>query len=137
MKRRYRFLTKENVYEALNRLRDAFLAAKDGDEVNKIINGLLTHDERLKIGRRILIAESIKLGMSIHAIAKELKVGKNTVLSVMRSLDEDPTYLDLISERIKKVEKEYQGKKYREVGGSTLIFKKKEYTGFKRKDVKR
>ena len=39
--RRYGFLTKTDTYEALNRLRDAFLAAKDGNEVNEIINGIL------------------------------------------------------------------------------------------------
>ena len=61
--RRYKFLQKEDLFEALNRLRDAFLAAKDGNEVEEIINGLLTQDEKLKIGRRILVAEYIKDGM--------------------------------------------------------------------------
>lgn len=135
--RRYRFLTKESVYEALNRLRDAFLAAKDGNEVNEIINGLLTSDERLKIGRRILIAEYIKEGLSIQVIATGLKVGKNTVLSVMRNLEEHPTSFELINKRGEKVEKEYKNKKYRFIGGSTLVFKKGEYTGVKRKDIKR
>lgn len=135
--RRYRFLNKENVYDALNRLRDAFLAAKDGEEVNQIIDGILTHDEKLKIGRRIIVAECVELEMSIHDIARELKVGKNTVLSVLRSLEKNSNYLKLIKERRKKVRQEYNVKKYREVGGSTLVFKKKEYTGFTRKDVKR
>lgn len=135
--RRYKFLTKEDVYDAFNRLRDAFLAAKNGDEVEEIIKGLLTHDEKLKIGRRILIAECLKDGIIIDEIAKNLKVGKNTIMNVARKLDENSIFLDLIAKRKKKVENEYSKKKYRFIGGSKLVFKKKEYTRFKRKNVER
>lgn len=135
--RRYRFLTKDDIYDAFNRLRDAFLAAKNGDEVEEIINGLLTHDEKLKIGRRILVAEYLKDGIKIHEIAKLLKVGKNTIITVARSLDLNSNFFDLIDKRREKVEKEYQKRRYRLVGGPKLVFKKKEYTGFKRKDVER
>ncbi|MBI2614037.1 MAG: hypothetical protein HYW62_04675 [Candidatus Levybacteria bacterium] len=135
--RRYKFLTKDDIYDAFNRLRDAFLAAKNGDEVEKIIKGLLTHDEKLKIGRRILVAEYIREGMGIDEIAKTLKVGKNTIMSVAKKLDENFLFLDLINKRRKKVENEYARKKYRLIGGPKLVFKKKEYTGFKRKDVDR
>lgn len=135
--RRYKFLTKDDVYEALNRLRNAFLAAKDGNEVESIINGLLTHDEKLKIGRRILVAECIRDGMRIDEIAKTLKVGKNTIMSVSGKLDENYLFLDLINKRKKKVEDEYSRRKYRFTGGSKLIYKKREYTGFKRKNVSR
>lgn len=114
--RRYKFLRKEDIYEALNRLRDAFLAAKNGEEVEEIINGILTHDEKIKIGRRILVAECLKLE---------------------KSLDMYPASFELIGKRSNKVEKLYAQKKYRLIGGSTLVFKKREYTDFKRKDVKR
>lgn len=135
--RRYKFLTKEDIYDAFNRLRDAFLAAKNGAEVEEIIKGLLTTDEKLKIGRRILVAEYLKDGMGIDEIAKTLKVGKNTIMTVAKKLDENSIFLDLINKRGKRVESEYHSKKYRFVGASKLVFKKKEYTGFKRKDVKR
>lgn len=135
--RRYKFLHKEDIYEALNRLRDAFLAAKDGNEVEEIISGLLTPDEKLKIGRRILVAEYIKDGMSFEEITKNLKVGKNTIASVMKSLDQYPRSFEIIDKRRIKVESVYNKKKHRFIGGSTLIFKKREYTGFKRKDVER
>lgn len=135
--RRYKFLKKEDIYQAFNRLRDAFLSAKDGNEVEEIINGLLTHDEKLKIGRRILIAEYIKDGIGFEEIAKILKVGKNTIVSVMKSLDKYPMSFDIIGKRRIKVESVYNKKKHRFIGGSTLIFKKREYTGFKRKDVER
>lgn len=135
--RRYKFLSKDDIYESINRLRDAFLAAKDGIEVEDIINGILTHDEKLKIGRRIIIAEYLNSGVSLAEIANRLKVGKNTIVSVMKNLDKYPNSFYLIGKRKKKVENTYDNKKYRLIGGSKLIFKKKEYTGFKRKNVER
>jgi uncharacterized protein YerC len=135
--RRYNFLRDEDIYAALNRLRDTFLAAKDGNEVEEIINGLLTNDEKLKIGRRILIAEYLDAGVKFEEIAKELKVGKNTILSVMKNLDEYHDILPLIMQRTQKVHKEYQKKRFKKTGGSALIHKQKLYTGFKRKDVPR
>ncbi|KKQ97870.1 MAG: hypothetical protein UT24_C0025G0008 [Candidatus Woesebacteria bacterium GW2011_GWB1_39_12] len=135
--RRYKFLDKEFVYSALNRLRASFLAAKDGNDVEEIIKAILTYDERMKIGRRIQIAEMIKEGMQYRQIAKELKVGLTTVMLVARKLDENPFGYELITDREKKVEKEYNYRAYQKIGGSKMIFKKKEYTGFTRKDVKR
>lgn len=135
--RRYKFLDKEEIYEALNRLRDAFLAAKNGLEVEEIIKGILTTDERLKIGRRIIIAECIRTGMGLDEIVDTLKVGKSTIMYVMRKLDQNPRFIDLILARQKKVESEYSKRRYRLIGSSYQVFKKKEYTGFKRKDVGR
>ena|SRR3989344_2437154 len=135
--RRYEFLQQDDVYEAFNKLRNAFLAAKDGEEVEKILNGLLTFDERIKIGRRILVAEYIVAGIGIDEISKILSVGKNTIASVGRALLENPDCFKLIEKRAEKVEQEYKSKKYKKVGGSQLVFKKKVYTGFKRKNVKR
>ncbi len=130
-------MRKEDIYAALNRLRDAFLAAKDGNEVEEIINGLLTPDEKLKIGRRILVAEYVKNEVGLDEIVRMLKVGKNTIISVTKSLEKHPHTFDLIDKRKEKVEKEYAKRKYRFVGGSTVIFKKKEYTGIKRKNIER
>ncbi|MBI2032648.1 MAG: hypothetical protein HYT09_03305 [Candidatus Levybacteria bacterium] len=135
--KRYRFLEKDDIYSALNRVRDSFLAAKNGTEVDEIISGLLTQDEKLKIGRRILIAECLEDGMRFEEISKILKVGKTTILSVARSIDQNPNAFKLIMKRKVKVEKEYQAKRYKKIGGSTLIFKRKEYTGIKRKDIER
>lgn len=130
-------MDKENIYETINRVRNAFLAAEDGSEVNEIIEGLLTLDEQLRIGRRVLIAELLLSGITIEQIEKLLKVGKGTVVSVGKSLEKHPKCFDLLELRGIKVEKEYGSKKYRSVGGSKLVFKRKEYTGFTRKDVKR
>lgn len=134
---RYGFLEEKEIYDALNKLRNAFLAAKDGSEVDEIINSILTHDEKMKIGRRIIVAEGIISGISAEQIIRMLKVGANTIQHVSRLLDRYPTGFSLIQRRSKKVEEEYKNRKYREVGSSQLVFKKNEYTGFKRKDVRR
>lgn len=135
--RRYNFLQQTDVFEALNRIRDAFLAAKDGKEVDHIINGLLTHDEKIRLGRRIQVAEWILAGMTTEDIVQNLKVGRTTIVLVGKQLAEHPECYELIKFRRNKIEKEFKSKSYRQVGGSTLIYKKKEYTGFTRKDVKR
>src|SRR3989344_4856361 len=135
--RRYNRLDKRDVHEALNELRNAFLAAMDGTEVDKITDGLLTHDEKLKIGRRILIAQWLISGFGIEEIRKQMKVGKNTIMHISRRLEKYRECFELIERRGKTVEKEYEKKAYRSVGGSQLVFKRKEYAGFKRKNVKR
>ena len=135
--RRYNFLQQSDIFEALNRIRDAFLAAKDGREVDHIINGLLTQDERLRLGRRIQVAEWILAGSTTDDIERNLKVGRTTIVLVGRLLSEHPECFDLLGSRRKKVEKEFKNKTYRSTGGSKLWVKRKEYTGFTRKDVKR
>jgi uncharacterized protein YerC len=135
--RRYKFLNKDSVYTALNKLRAAFLAAKDGNDVEEIISGILTNDERIKIGRRIQIAQMLSEDTPYIEIAKTLKVGLTTVMQIVSKMQKSPKCFDLINSRESKVESEYQNRRYRMIGGSTLIFKKREYTGFTRKEVKR
>lgn len=136
--RRYKRLTKEDIYEALNKIRDAFLAAKDGNEVDEIINSIMTTEEKLKIGRRVLVAEYLKVdSLTIDEIRAILKVGYSTIQFVARRRARYPLGFQLIEKRSKRVEKEYREKKYRKIGGSNLIFKKREYTGITQKDIKR
>ncbi len=135
--RRNKNLSHAKIYEALNIERNAFLAAKDGNQVNKIIDGLLTYDERLKIGRRILIAKCLRSNIGIDEISHLLRVGKSTIMHVSRRLEKYDEWFDLINKRSETTEKEYLRKKYKSVGSSQLVFKKKAYTGFKRKDVNR
>lgn len=135
--RRYKFLTEKNVIEALNRVSDAFLAAKDGNDVKEILDGLLTHDEKIRIGRRILIAEALKKELTFKEMTVIENVGYSTIAWVARHLERHPRCFELIFKRREKIEKEYQAKKYRKVGGSKLVFKKKVHTGLKRSDIKR
>ncbi len=122
---------------ALNRVRDAFLAADDGEEVEEVMSALLTFDERMKVGRRVQIAEMIEAGYTQEEIVRDMKVGKTTVSLVSRLLEAHPKGYVFVVRRRKKVEEEYSKNKQKSVGGSELIYKKKEYTGFRRKDVKR
>ncbi|MEX1068593.1 MAG: Trp family transcriptional regulator [Patescibacteria group bacterium] len=135
--RRYQFLSKENVFDALNKLRAAFLAAKDGHDVEEIIKGILTSDERLRVGRRIKIAQLISQGKLVDEIAEELKIGNSTISWVQKNMDQHPRCFELIGKREEKVEGEAKDKMYRKVGGPKMVFKKSVYTGFTRKDVAR
>ena len=135
--RRYSFLAKDDIYEAINSLRDAFLAAHNDSDVEEIINAVLTQDEKVRVGRRIIIAGLLKSNLTIEEIVNLLKVGNNTVMAVARSLEAHEAGFKLLEQRKKRVENEYQRKKYKSIGGSTKIFKEKVYTGFKRKDVNR
>lgn len=134
---RYGFLTKEGVYEALNKLRAAFLAAKDGHQVEEIILGVLTHDERMKIGRRIQIAGMLAAGATYDEIMDSLKIGKSTIGLVEKGLREHSLAYKLINQREDRVEREFKSRAYRKVGGSTMVFKKTVYTGATRKDIER
>ena len=135
--RRYKYLPKDAVYEALNKVRDSFLAAKDGNDVEQIMKGILTFDERMKIGRRIQIAECLLSDFKTEEIQSLLKVGRTTISHVAKNLEDYEKCFHLIRERAKKVEKVYQDKSHRSVGGSKLWIKRKEYTGFKRSNVSR
>lgn len=135
--RRYKFATEKEIFEAWNKLRDALLVAHDGKEVNTIMQALFTDEEKFQLGRRILIAEYLRGGMTFVEISDLLKVGKETILRMSRKLEENPEGFSLIEKRGKKVEQEYQKKKYKEVGGSKLIRKQKKYTGIMRKDIGR
>lgn len=137
MYRRYQFLSEDFVSNAISKLRAAFLAAKNGDDVEEIIKGVLTYDERLKIGRRIEIAQMLEEGITYKEIADELKVGLSTISLVDKLMRQYPNCYELIKEREEKVEREFSRKAYIGRGGSKMIFRKKEYTGFKRKDVSR
>ncbi|OGM28056.1 hypothetical protein A2962_05570 [Candidatus Woesebacteria bacterium RIFCSPLOWO2_01_FULL_39_61] len=135
--RRYKFLGEDSVFAALNKLRTSFFAANDGLQVDEIIKGILTYDERMKIGRRIQIAQLLDQGLQYREIMKELKVGLPTIMLVSRKMDQNPRCFELIMAREEKVEKEYKGKAYKKVGESKIVFERKEYTGFRRKNVKR
>lgn len=135
--KRYDFLVTSDVHEAFDKLRNAFLAAEDGSNVAEIINGILTVDEQIKIGRRILVAEMLAKGYVFDDIARELKVGKNTINLVAEKLAKYPECFNLIEGRVAKVESEFSKNAYKKVGGGKRVFKFKKYTGFSRKDVKR
>ena len=91
----------------------------------------------MKIGRRLQIAQLLNQGISYEEIKEQLKVGFTTINFVERSLRDHPDAYELINRREDKVEQEYKAGAYRRTGGSTLVFKRSEYTGLKRKDIHR
>ncbi len=135
--RRYSFLEKEAIFEVFNKLRSVFLAAKDGSDVDQIIKGILTSDERIKIGRRIIIAKLLDEDLTYDEIRKILKVGKQTILQVQKLKSRFPKCFDMINQREEKVENEYYSKAYIEKVNSLNWKKYVKFTGFRRKDVKR
>ena len=137
MNLRYRFITPKDEYNATNSVRNALLAGKNGQDVEEIMNAILTTDEIIKIGRRIQVAIMLGKGMTQEEIRDTLSVGKDTVTVVAKHMIKYPIGFKLIYERERKVEKVYQEKKVRKVGGSQLVHKKREYTGFTRKEVER
>lgn len=134
---RYKDLTRKDINESLYKLRDAFLAAKKGEDVDEIINFLLTPEEKIMIGRRVLVAEAVSQDMPFLEICNLYHVGKGTVVSITRQLEHYLKGYRLIIQRGVTAEKKFQSKKYRKTGGSNLVYKKKEYTGVKRKDIER
>lgn len=135
--RRYRFLDQNQIFQAFNKLRSAFLAAKDGSEVDQIIKGVLTSDERIKIGRRIVISQLLDTEMTYDEISKNYKIGKQTVLQVQKLKDKYPSCFELINDREKKVDDEYHKKAYEKVGYTRSLQRFPKYTGYKRREVKR
>lgn len=135
--RRYKNIQKEEIFTAWNRLRNALLAARDGNEVDEIMKALFTSEEKFQLGRRIMVVECLKQEMTNQEIRELLGVGMSTISHVSNRLNKYPRGFELIERRSRKVEKEYGSKKYQKTGGSKLVFKKKTYSGRTRKDVKR
>ncbi|EKD94466.1 MAG: hypothetical protein ACD_26C00034G0001 [uncultured bacterium] len=113
------------------------MAAKDGSEVDEIIKGILTNDERIKIGRRILISQLLDTDTTYDEIRKNFKIGKQTILHVQKLKDKYPKCFELINKREIKVDDEYHKKAYEMVGHTRSLQRFPSYTGFKRKNVKR
>lgn len=135
--RRYQYVSKENVYGALNKLRSAFLAAKNGKDVEEIIRGILTYDERMKIGRRIQIAKMLNEDKTHEETREELKVGFSTINLVAKLMSNHPDCFKLINMREEKVEREFKSKAFEKLGSHKRVFRPTTYTGFRRKDVGR
>lgn len=137
MLRRYYFLSNRDIGEIFDKVRDAFLAAKDGHDVDAVIDAILTAEERVKIGRRIMVAQLINDKATYEDLHRILKVGKVTVTTVIHQMLVNPEGFEAILRRTKKVSQEYKDKAYAKVGSSKLFLKKSVRTNFNIRDVKR
>lgn len=138
MLRRYYFLDNKSLPAIYDKVQAAFLAAKDGNEVKAVIDAILTPDEKVKVGRRILVAQLIKDGkITYEDLLKTLKVGKSTVAMVIHQMLINPEGFEAIFRRVKKVDQEYKDKAFATSVLSRHIVGPKTRTNFKRADVKR
>lgn len=133
---RYDFLPRHAVEDALEKLRAALLAAKDGHDVDEIIQGLLTPDEYIKLGRRIEVARLLKSGMTYREISDDMSVGLSTVKLVARKLYERPRCYKLIHSTEQKIDNEHSKERYRKTGSLMMIRKRKIRTSRSPKDVR-
>lgn len=93
MKRRKDELTKEDYIKTLDYLYTAAGSVHGRHGMKVFLKDLLTHSERIMLGRRIWIARLLLAGYSQREIGERLKVGPNTVSKVERWLgDQFPGY---------------------------------------------
>lgn len=131
-------MSDKSLLEIYEKVGAAFLAAKDGKEVKAVIDAILTPDEKVKVGRRVLVAQLINNGnVTYEDLLKNLKVGKNTVSMVIHQMLVNPEGFEAIFRRVKKVDEEYKDKSFTSSILSRHIVGRKTRTNFKRTDVKR
>lgn len=128
MRRRYKNIPQDSLSKALGKLRAAFLTPKNTKQVETIIYGILTHDERMKIGRRIQIAEMLLEGETYYNIAQKLNVGQTTIINVARQVGKSPECYKLIVSKEVEIKRKIKKKRNSKKGSSTLIFKKRAYS---------
>jgi uncharacterized protein YerC len=88
--------TNEILYSAVSSL-------EDKEAMKDFLRDLLTENERIMLGRRILIARALLKGKTFDEIVSKYKVGKDTIHKVATWLDDQvPGY----ERTVKEVEKE-------------------------------
>ncbi len=104
MKRKKDDLSKEDYIRTLDLLYTAAGSLKGRAAVKLFLKDLLTHSERIMMGRRIWIARMILTGHSRREIGKRLNVGPGTVSNVAKWLDDQfPGY----EEALRGVQREF------------------------------
>ncbi len=88
MKRKKDDLTREDYIRTLDFLYTAAGTLNGRQAVKMFLKDLLTHSERIMLGRRIWIARMVLSGYSRREIGKRLKVGPKTITKVARWLDD-------------------------------------------------
>lgn len=108
MKVRARDLTGKERMKTLDTLYTAAGSVRSRSAMKTFLKDLLTESERIMLGRRIQIARDILSGKPVDAIAKDMRVGYDTIYKVRRWLkDQLPGYEDAIA----GMEKEFKVRK--------------------------
>ena len=106
MKRKTQELSKQERIATLDALYTAVNTLRGREAVKLFLRDLLTESERVMLGRRILIARMLLSGRSVLDIAKELRVGTDTVYRIERWLnDQFPGFEKVIQEMEREMER--------------------------------
>lgn len=107
MKVRAKELSDKERMETLDALYTAAGSVRGRSAMKTFLKDLLTESERIMLGRRIQIARDILSGKPVDAIAKDMRVGYDTIYKVRRWLkDQLPGYEDAIA----GMEKEFKAR---------------------------
>lgn len=124
MKRRVKDLSESEKIATLDALYTAAGTVKGRAAMKKFLKELLTESERIMLGRRILIARLILKGHKEKDIARNLRVGVDTIWRVKKWLDKQmPGY----AQAVKSLEKEYKKRNDPHSAKATLARLKKSY----------
>jgi uncharacterized protein YerC len=106
MKRKKDDLTKEDYIKTLDYLYTAAGSMRGRDAVKMLLRDLLTHSERIMLGRRIWIARLLLSGYSYRDIGTRLHVGPHTIRKVEYWLsDQFPGYESAITDLEKELDR--------------------------------
>jgi len=89
--------------KCLDALYSALDHAKKKNEVKSFVNDILTDTEKLMLGRRILIARRLLIGLPPRKIAAEMGVGLDTIYRVKKWLGGRHKGYEKVVEKIKKI----------------------------------
>lgn len=125
MKRKIKDLSEKEKVETLDALYTAAGSLQGRAAMKEFLKDLLTTSERVMLGRRIIIARRILAGDLTTDIAKDMKVGFDTIYRVQRWLNDTmPGYENAIAE-LEKAEVKRRVQKYPEWG--TFAYLKRKY----------
>ena len=104
MKVRSKNLTNKQRIKTLDTLYTAAGSLRGRGVMKAFLRDLLTESERIMLGRRILIARELLFGATYDEIVEKYNVGKDTVLRIVRWLDEQfPGYEDVLEDMEKEM----------------------------------
>ncbi len=88
--------------ELLREVETLFYSCRSGEELQRLLRGLLSPDERVMLGRRLRIVKLLLEGKTHAVIASELGVGFDTIDRVRRWLERERAAYHLLVERARR-----------------------------------
>lgn len=88
--------------ELLREVETLFSSCRSGEELQRLLRGLLSPDERVMFGRRLRIVKLLLEGKPHAVIASKLGVGFDTIDRVRRWLERERAAYHLLVERARR-----------------------------------